>query len=121
MLADLFNSDDDIERYWVNECFSKLAELKKDTSIYYERLEEEARVKRIIGQKLETNMFAYPVTLQHYVNTFWKCGSLVGAGRGSSCSGLNHYLLGITQLDPLEWDLPFWRYLNEERTELGSL
>ena len=54
-------------------------------------------------------MFAYPVTLQHYVDMFWECGSTVGAGRGSSCSGLNHYLLGVTQLDPIEWDLPFWR------------
>ena len=66
-------------------------------------------------------MFAYPVTLQHYVDLFWKCGSMVGAGRGSSCSGLNHYLLGVTQLDPLEWDLPFWRYLNKERFELGDI
>ena len=114
-------SEDEIERYWYNECTYKLAELGKNTSEYWSRLEEEASVKKIIGEKLETNMFAYPVTLQHYVDTFWECGSLVGAGRGSSCSGLNHYLLGITQLDPIEWNLPFWRYLNKERTELGSL
>jgi DNA polymerase-3 subunit alpha len=54
-------------------------------------------------------MFAYPNTLQHYIDLFWKCGSTVGAGRGSACSGLNHYLLGVTQLDPIEWNLPFWR------------
>ena len=46
---------------------------------------------------------------------------MVGAGRGSSCSGLNHYLLGITQLDPIKWNLPFWRYLNKERFELGDI
>ena len=66
-------------------------------------------------------MFAYPNTLKHYIDLFWECGSTVGAGRGSACSGLNHYLLGITQLDPIEWDLPFWRYLNEERIELGDI
>ena len=66
-------------------------------------------------------MFRYPITLQHYVDLFWECGSTVGAGRGSSCSGLNHYLLGITQLDPIKWDLPFWRYLNKERIELGDI
>ena len=54
-------------------------------------------------------MFAYPNTLKHYVDLFWNCGSTVGAGRGSACAALNHYLLGITQLDPIEWDLPFWR------------
>lgn len=121
VLQSLFASDDDVERYWVNACYSKLEELGKLNDIYLSRLEEEAVIKRTISGKLETNMFAYPVTLQHYIDLFWECGSIVGAGRGSSCSGLNHYLLGVTQLDPIEWDLPFWRYLNEERVELGSL
>ena len=121
VLASMFESDNKIERYWVNKCVNKLVELKKADLTYISRLEEEADIKRTIGEKLGTNMFAYPVTLQHYVDMFWECGSMVGAGRGSSCSGLNHYLLGITQLDPIEWDLPFWRYLNKERIELGSL
>ena len=121
VLQSMFASDDEVERYWVNECYAKLEELGKCNDTYLARLEEEADTKRVIGEKLGTNMFAYPVTLQHYINLFWECGSLVGAGRGSSCSGLNHYLLGVTQLDPIEWDLPFWRYLNKERVELGDI
>ena len=109
ILEQMLRSDNKVERYWVNECLSKLKELDKFNDEYLDRLEEEADIKRTIGKALNTNMFAYPVTLQHYVDLFWKCGSMVGAGRGSSCSGLNHYLLGVTQLDPLEWDLPFWR------------
>ena len=31
------------------------------------------------------------------------------------------YLLGITQLDPIQWNLPFWRYSNKERIELGDI
>jgi DNA polymerase-3 subunit alpha len=122
ILTELFNSDNVQERYWVNQCFEALMDkgigLKQE---YVKRLEEEARVKRIIGEKLQTCMFAYPNTLQHYIDLFWRCGSTVGAGRGSACSGLNHYLLGVTQLDPIQWDLPWWRYLNDERVELGSL
>lgn len=121
VLANLLNSEDKIERYWVNECLDKLTKIGKYNDVYLSRLEEEADIKRTIGKALDTNMFAYPVTLQHYVDLFWECGSMVGAGRGSSCSGLNHYLLGVTQLDPLEWDLPFWRYLNKERFELGDI
>lgn len=121
ILASMHNSDDKIERYWVNECCNQLSFLGKYNDTYLSRLEEEAEVKKIIGEKLETNMFAYPVTLQHYVDLFWDCGSMVGAGRGSSCAALNHYLLGITQLDPIEWNLPFFRYLNKERTELGDI
>ena len=120
-LTKLFSSDNKIERYWVNECFNKLEELGLRNKTYLDRLEEEADIQATIGEKLGTNMFAYPVTLQHYVDLFWECGSMVGAGRGSSCSGLNHYLLGITQLDPIEWNLPFWRYLNKDRVELGDI
>ena len=121
ILDSLFNSDDKVERYWVNECVSKLLEKDLYNKTYLDRLEEEADIKKTISEKLGTNMFSYPVTLQHYVDLFWECGSIVGAGRGSSCSGLNHYLLGITQLDPIEWNLPFWRYLNKERVELGDI
>ena len=122
VIQSLIQSDNVQERYWIQECLQAM--IDKDLILkpeYWDRLEEEARVKRVIGEKLQTCMFAYPNTLKHYVDLFWDCGSTVGAGRGSACAALNHYLLGITQLDPIEWDLPFWRYINEERTELGSL
>lgn len=121
ILASMFESDNKVNRYWVNKCVDKLEKLDLYNDTYLSRLEEEADIKQTISEKLETNMFSYPVTLEHYVNLFWECGSMVGAGRGSSCSGLNHYLLGITQLDPIKWNLPFWRYLNKERVELGDI
>lgn len=127
----MFNSDNAHERYWINQCYEKMVDIFDDCETfvdvidnhpeYTKRIEEEADVKRTIGEKLRTNMFSYPITLQHYIDTFWQCGSLVGAGRGSSCAGLNHYLLGITQLDPIKWDLPFFRYINKERVELGDI
>lgn len=122
VLSSLYNSDNIQERYWINQCEEALVEkgLDKDKR-YWDRLEEEANTKRIVGEKLQTCMFSYPNTLQHYIDLFWRCGSTVGAGRGSACSGLNHYLLGITQLDPIKWNLPFWRYLNPERVELGDI
>ena len=121
-LMDLFCSDDVQDRYWVNQCFEAL--IDKGIGLnetYIAELEEEARVKSVISEKLETNMFRYPNTLQHYIDLIWDCGSMVGAGRGSSCAALNHYLMGITQLDPIEWELPFFRYLNDERVELGDI
>ena len=122
VLSSLYNSDNIQERYWINQCEEALIQkgLDKDKR-YWDRLEEEATTKRIVGEKLQTCMFSYPNTLQHYIDLFWRCGSTVGAGRGSACSGLNHYLLGITQLDPIKWNLPFWRYLNPERVELGDI
>ena len=120
-LEKMYKSDDVYERYWVHECLNQMSKKNLLTKEYWDRLEEEADIKKTISEKLGTNMFSYPITLQHYVDLFWECGSTVGAGRGSSCSGLNHYLLGITQLDPIKWDLPFWRYLNKERVELGDI
>ena len=120
-LRDMFNSEDEQDRYWVNQCVEKLVELDKYNDTYLAELEEEARVKSVISEKLETNMFRYPNTLQHYIDMIWESGSMVGAGRGSSCAALNHYLMGITQLDPIEWNLPFFRYLNDERVELGDI
>ena len=125
-LNNLLNSEDKYDRYWINECIGKLSttignKTKEEQNKYWDELEEEARVKRIIGEKLGTNMFKYPITLKYYIDMMWDCGSLVGAGRGSSCAALNHYLLGITQLDPIEWKLPFFRYMNDERVELGDI
>ena len=120
-LTAMFQSDDKYDRYWVNQCVDKLKNLKKDNDEYLSRLEEEADVKKTISEKLGTNIFKYPIVLQHYIDMMWDCGSLVGAGRGSSCSGLNHYLLGVTQLDPIKWNLPFFRYINKERIELPDI
>ncbi len=120
-LSSMYNSDNIQKRYWVNQCVDKLKEKGLYNEKYLARLEEEAETKEIISEKLETNMFAYPITLQHYIDLFWDCGSIVGAGRGSSCSGLNHYLLGVTQLDPIKHNLPWFRYMNRERVEIGDI
>ena len=40
---------------------------------------------------------------------------LVGPGRGSAAGSLVAYCLGITEIDPMEYDLLFERFLNPER------
>ena len=121
----MFQSDDKIERYWVNQCFDNFEEKFGDSIInhkeYIDELEEEAEVKKIVGDRLGTNMFRYPILLQHYIDLFWECGSTVGAGRGSACAALNHYLLGVTQLNPIQYELPFFRYMNRDTVELGDV
>lgn len=117
----LMHSDNPQERYWINVCQNELIKRGLNNETYLTRLEEEADVQKVIGDKLETCMFAYPIFLQHYINLFWECGSTVGAGRGSACSGLNHFLLSVTQLDPIKNNLPYWRYMNKSRTEIGDI
>lgn len=120
-LDKMYNSDNIQERYWVNQCIDKLKDLNLYNKTYLNRLEEEADIKATVGKRLNTCMFAYPIFLQQMIDTFWECGSPVGAGRGSAGSGLNHFLLGITQVDPVLNSLPFWRYMNHDTKELGDI
>ncbi len=48
-------------------------------------------------------------------------GIQVGTGRGSGSGSLVCYLLGITEIDPIEYDLIFERFLNPERLDLPDL
>ena len=46
---------------------------------------------------------------------------IVGPGRGSAAGSLVSYTLGITQLDPLKYDLLFERFLNPERVSMPDI
>ncbi len=46
---------------------------------------------------------------------------LVGPGRGSAAGSLVAYVLGITNIDPLKYDLLFERFLNPERVSMPDI
>ena len=46
---------------------------------------------------------------------------LVGPGRGSAAGSLVAYSLGITEIDPLKYDLLFERFLNPERVSMPDI
>jgi DNA polymerase-3 subunit alpha len=50
-----------------------------------------------------------------------KQGIIVGPGRGSAAGSLVAYVLGIVDVDPLEFDLYFERFLNPERITLPDI
>lgn len=120
-LFELRQSSNIQERYWVNQCLTSLKAKNLDNSTYLERLEIEARIIKIIGTKLNNCLYEYFNTFQHYINLFWDCGSIVGPGRGSAVCFLSNYLMGITQLDPVKYDLLYFRFLNEDRIELPDI
>ena len=121
VLYNLVISNNVQEKYWVSECLNALANKNLWNGKYLERLEIEAKVIKTIGEKLGDCLFKYFNTFQHFIDLFWECGSIVGPGRGSAVCFLSNYLLGITQLDPVVWNLDYWRFLNEERIELPKL
>ena len=122
LIQKLIRSNEIQERYWIQECLKSLWDKGlQDRSEYWDRIEIEADIIKDIGEKLDDCLFAYFNTFKHYIDLFWRCGSIVGPGRGSATGFLSNYLLGITQLDPIRWKLPYWRFLNKERAELPSL
>ncbi|MEK7476666.1 MAG: DNA polymerase III subunit alpha [Candidatus Coatesbacteria bacterium] len=76
-----------------------------------ERLAHELDVIRFKG------FSTYFLIVWDIVRTAKERGILVGPGRGSAAGSLTAYVLGITDLDPLKYDLIFERMLNPERAE----
>ena len=108
-LDKLMHSQEPQERYWINQCQKELDRRHLSNPIYLERLEYEADIMDYVGQKLGTCIFAYPNFLQHYIDMIWEVGSPIGVARGSAASGLSHWLLGITSLDPVKHHFAYWR------------
>ena len=95
----------------LKEGFDKLVpEEKKE--VYKKRLEHEIYVLEA------TNNVDYMLVQYDTVNWARENGILVGCGRGSAGGCLVLYLLGITLIDPIKYDLIFERFLLPERAGL---
>lgn len=63
----------------------------------------------------------YFLIVADFVNWAKDNGVVVGPGRGSAAGSLVCYLTGITNLDPLKYDLLFERFLNPERISMPDI
>ena len=64
----------------------------------------------------------YFLIVQDFINSARdELGVMVGPGRGSAAGSVVAYCLGITQLDPLKYDLLFERFLNPDRISLPDI
>ena len=64
---------------------------------------------------------SYFLIVADFVNWAKDQGIVVGPGRGSAAGSLICYLTGITNLDPLEYDLLFERFLNPDRVSMPDI
>ena len=60
----------------------------------------------------------YFLIVQDYINYAKSVGIAVGPGRGSGAGSICAYLIGITDIDPLKFNLIFERFLNPERVSM---
>ena len=88
------------------------AQRAREKPRYQERLEFEIRTIQQMGFP------GYFLIVADFINWAKENGVPVGPGRGSGAGSLVAYCLGITDLDPLRYDLLFERFLNPERVSM---
>ena len=88
---------------------------KASDPIYLDRLEEELAV---IASK---NFASYFLVVGDMINWAKETGIRVGPGRGSAAGSLVCYALGITDVDPIKYNLLFFRFINPERNDFPDI
>jgi DNA polymerase-3 subunit alpha len=73
------------------------------------------RIKKELDVIFKADLSGYFLIVQDIINGVKERGWLAGPGRGSAAGCLVSYLIGITEVDPIEYDLIFERFYNEGR------
>ncbi|MEJ5166421.1 MAG: DNA polymerase III subunit alpha [Thermoanaerobaculia bacterium] len=89
--------------------------VSKPPELYWNRLEEELKIIESM------NFPSYFLILQDILSNAREKGIPVGPGRGSSAGSLVAYALRIVDIDPLEYNLIFERFLNPERISMPDI
>lgn len=108
---------DDSYEYLKQKC---ILGLKKNfgtsvRKVYQDRLKYELSIIKKMG------FCDYFLIVSDYVNYAKENGILVGPGRGSAAGSLVSFLLNITTIDPLKYDLLFERFLNPDRVTMPDI
>ena len=95
------------------KCIERLDNLGlKDNNDYFERFEYEFNI--IVDKSFED----YFLILEDLVKWAENQNILIGPARGSAAGSLIFYLLGVTKINPLKYNLMFERFLNPSRPDL---
>lgn len=87
----------------------------EDKQKYLDRFNKELQVIK------DANLFGYFLIVQDIIRHVNESGWMSGPGRGSAAGCLISYLIGITQIDPVEYDLLFERFYNAGRNTGGHI
>ena len=82
---------------------------------YHQRLDQELKIIKEMG------FAGYFLIVADFTNYAKREGIPVGPGRGSAAGSLVAYALGITDIDPLPYNLLFERFLNPERKSMPDI
>jgi len=86
-----------------------------DKQEYLDRLDEELTIIK------DKKFGPYFLVVRNMINWAKKEDVMVGPGRGSSAGSLLCYTLGITDIDPIQHGLLFFRFINPERNDFPDI
>ena len=105
----------DAHNQLIEMCNSTLKEKGLYNEEYQDRLKEELTVIK------DKDFSSYFLVVSDMVRWAKDNEILVGPGRGSAAGSLVCYLLGITEVDPIKFDLLFFRFINPERNDFPDI
>lgn len=92
---------------------------------YHMVVEHFCRIGRLMGlvpEERRSEIYQHFTDLETWIkNEGFDTGAGIGPGRGSAVGSLVCYLLGITNIDPLKYNLLFERFLNPERVSMPDI
>jgi DNA-directed DNA polymerase III PolC len=89
-----------------------------DDPRYKQRLKKEIDVLMRNGT---LDLLPYFLPIRDVIAHYKSKNEIVGPGRGSAAGSLLAYLMGITDVDPIKYDLSFERFISLDRVKTGSL
>ena len=93
----------------------RLRESWLGNDVYDQRLMEELEIIK------DKNFASYFLVVADMINWAKENDIMVGPGRGSAAGSLVCYALGITDVDPIEYDLLFFRFINPDRNDFPDI
>jgi DNA polymerase-3 subunit alpha len=108
-----------LDEHLRNEARAGLARRAAELGLQGEAAERyRSRLEFEIQTIVQMGFAGYFLIVADFINWAKRNGVPVGPGRGSGAGSLVAYSLGITDLDPLRYDLLFERFLNPERVSM---
>ena len=81
----------------------------------------EARINHELAVIRKMGYAGYFLIVADFIRAAREMGVMVGPGRGSAAGSIVSYALGITNVDPLKYDLLFERFLNPDRISMPDI
>lgn len=110
-----FDETRDSRELLVSKIKAGLKKRGKLNKKYVERIKQELEVIKYHGFE------DYFLMVADYTNWAKSHGIMVGPGRGSGCNCLVNYALGITDVDPILFDLDFYRFLRIDKKKMPDI